>query len=147
APGRYRSQVIHNKFVSTAASSTLSQLAVAQFIAEGGYERHLRKVRAQYQRYRDQMVSWLEEHFPPGIRISYPQGGYLLWVEFAREVDCVELNRELSDRQFRIAPGVLFSATGKYRNCMRLNFVNGVDAQTEEALCVLGDMIRQRYPD
>jgi len=145
APGRYRSAVIHNKFVSTAASGTLAQLAVAQFIAEGGYERHLRKMRAQYQRNRDEMVNWLESHFPAGIRISYPQGGYLLWLEFSREVDCVELNRELSDQQFRIAPGLLFSASGKYRNCMRLNFVNGVDSQTETALLTLAGLIAQRY--
>ncbi|MBV1787255.1 PLP-dependent aminotransferase family protein [Marinobacterium sp. D7] len=145
APGRYRSEVIHNKFVSTAASSTLSQLAVAQFIAEGGYERHLRKMRAQYQRNRDLMVNWLEQHFPAGMRISYPQGGYLLWLEFGQEVDCVELNRELSDKLFRIAPGVLFSASGKYRNCMRLNFINGLDGQTEEALLTLAAMIEQRY--
>lgn len=145
APGRYRSAVIHNKFVSTAASSTLSQLAVAQFIAEGGYERHLRKMRVQYQHNRDRMVSWLEQHFPEGTRISYPQGGYLLWVELARAVDCVELNRELSDKQFRIAPGVLFSASGKYRNCMRLNFVHGVDPQTEESLLTLVELIAERY--
>ncbi len=145
-PGRYREQVIHNKFVATAASSTLPQFAVAEFIAQGGYERHLRRMRAQYQRNRDLMVDWLERHFPAGTRISYPQGGYLLWVELSQDIDCVELSRELSDEQFRIAPGVLFSASGKYRNCMRINFTRGLDERTLSALTVLAEMIAERQP-
>lgn len=134
APGRYRAQVVHNKFVSTAASSTLPQLAVAEFIATGGYERHLRRVRGQYQRNRDLMIEWLEQHFPAETRISYPQGGYLLWIELPDTLDCVEINRRLSGDQVRIAPGVLFSASGKYRNCMRLNFTLGLDERTRTAL-------------
>jgi len=34
--------------VSNLAAPTLSQLALANFLAEGGYERHLRQARARY---------------------------------------------------------------------------------------------------
>ncbi|SEG52796.1 aminotransferase-like domain-containing protein [Marinobacterium lutimaris] len=137
APGRYRSAVVHSKFVATAASSTLPQLAVAEFIAQGGYERHLRKMRGQYMRNRDQVTAWLQQHMPAGTRISYPQGGYLLWLEFPESVDCVEINRQLENEDYRIAPGALFSASGKYRNCMRLNVSTGMDSRTEQALTSL----------
>ncbi len=137
APGRFRSAVVHSKFVATAASSTLPQQAVAAFIAEGGYERHLRKMRGQYQRNRDRMLPWLEAHFPAGTRISHPTGGYIFWLELPEEIDCVELNRRLEGEPYCIAPGALFSASGKYRNCMRLNYAEGLTAQTEQALLSL----------
>lgn len=144
APGRYRSKVVHSKFVATAASSTLPQLAVAEFIARGDYEKHLRRMRVQYQRNRDLMIAWLERHMPAGTRISQPQGGYLLWLEFPDEIDCVEINQRLEGSAFRIAPGVLFSASGKYRNCMRLNVGTGLNGQTEQALRTLVSMLAER---
>ncbi|MGB0466632.1 MAG: PLP-dependent aminotransferase family protein [Pontibacterium sp.] len=144
APGRYREQVIHNKFVATAASSTMPQLAVAEFIARGEYDRHLRRMRAQYQRNREQMITWLEQHLPQGVRISYPQGGYLLWLALPDQIDCVELNKTLGEYNLSIAPGVLFSASGKYRNCMRLNFTRGLEARTKEALEILVKEVKKK---
>ncbi len=147
APGRYRNPVMHHKFVATAASSTLPQQAVAEFIAQGGYERHLRKMRGQYQRHRDQMLPWLERHFPKGTRISHPTGGYIFWLELPEEIDCVELNRSLEELPFCIAAGALFSASGKYRNCMRLNYAEGLTDKVEQALMSLLQIMAQQQQE
>ncbi|HEY6167933.1 MAG TPA: PLP-dependent aminotransferase family protein, partial [Verrucomicrobiae bacterium] len=45
APGRYQAKVEHLKFVNTNSNAMLPQLAVAEFLALGGYDRHLRRVR------------------------------------------------------------------------------------------------------
>ena len=139
APGRYRDEVVQRKYVSTASTSTLPQLVIARFIAEGYYERHLRRMRAQYQRQRDQMIDWIKRNFPPDIRISYPQGGYILWLELGADIDCVELNRRIQG--FRLASGVLFSATGKYRNCIRLNYACALDDTYTQALLAVADEV------
>ena len=139
APGRYGEQVLHMKYVGTAASATLPQLAVAEFIAQGHYERHLRRMRAQYLQGRDQMIAWVERYFPAGVRISLPQGGYLLWVELPGEVDSLQLNDRLRACDIRIGPGVLFSATGKYRNCIRLNYSEPPSPRLEQAIRKVGE--------
>jgi DNA-binding transcriptional MocR family regulator len=143
APGRYRDQVMHMKYVGTAASSTLPQLAVAEFIQKGGYERHLRRMRAQYLDGRDQMIDAVERYFPAGTRISYPQGGFLLWVELPGDIDTLQLNDRLQPNGIRIGPGVLFSASGKYRNCMRLNFSDKPSAVQDRALQQVGIEVQQ----
>lgn len=146
APGRYRDAVLHMKYVGTGSSATLPQLAVAHFVADGGYERHVRRMRLQYQRGRDIMLGWLERHFPASTRISYPQGGYLIWVELADDIDTVELNRRLLALGVRIAPGVLFSASGKYRNCMRLNYGGEPTPRVEDGLRTIGaELARMRH--
>ncbi|GGO80838.1 GntR family transcriptional regulator [Marinobacterium nitratireducens] len=139
APGRYGEQVLHMKYVGTAACATLPQLAVADFIAEGHYERHLRRMRAQYQQSRDQMIAWVERHFPAGTRISYPQGGFLLWAELPGDADSIRLNERLLAQGIRIGPGPLFSASGKYRNCLRLNYSDKPDARIEAAVRKVGE--------
>lgn len=139
APGRYRDRVLHTKYVSTGASAISPQLAVAAFVANGGYERHLRRMRPQYRRGRDAMIDWVARYFPAGTRMSDPQGGFLLWVELPDDLDALELNRRLLARRIRIAPGVLFSASGKYRNCLRLNFAEEPVASIEAAVRIVGE--------
>ncbi|OEJ94730.1 MocR-like pyridoxine biosynthesis transcription factor PdxR [Streptomyces thermolilacinus] len=51
------------------ATSTLDQLTLAEFIASGAYDRHVRGVRLRYRRRRDQLVAALAER-APGIRVT-----------------------------------------------------------------------------
>ena len=45
-PGRYADRVLHMKYISTGASALQPQLAIAEFIGNGHYEPHLRRMRA-----------------------------------------------------------------------------------------------------
>lgn len=147
APGRYRDQVLHMKYVSTGASATLPQLAVAEFVAHGHYERHLHGMVRQYQRQRDIMLDWVMRDFPPGTRVSDPQGGFLLWLELPGEIDCVRLNARLSEESLHIAPGSLFSASGKYRNCLRLNYAAPLTARVEAAIKRIGEIVASQLAE
>ncbi|MGO3770745.1 aminotransferase-like domain-containing protein [Vreelandella alkaliphila] len=140
APGRYRDKALHMKYVSTGASATLPQLAVAEFVAKGHYERHLRYVTRQYQRQRDIMINWVQRYFPEGAGISYPQGSFLLWVELPAAVDCVRLNERLAQRAIHVAPGSLFSASGKFRQCLRLNYAFTLTPAIEDAVRTVGEL-------
>lgn len=150
APGRYRNQALHMKYVSTGTTATVPQLAVADFIASGHYERHLRQALRQYRRNLDTLLGWVNQLFPPDTGVSYPQGGYLLWVEL-QEVDCMRLNRRLEASGIRVAPGPPFSASGKYRNCFRLNYAATPTAELKAALGRVADevaeMRREAGPD
>ena len=139
-PGRYRDKALHMKYVSTGASATLPQLAVAEFVAKGHYERHLRYVTRQYQRQRDIMINWVQRYFPEGAGISYPQGSFLLWVELPAAVDCVRLNERLAQRAIHVAPGSLFSASGKFRQCLRLNYAFTLTPAIEDAVRTVGEL-------
>ena len=143
APGCYREKALHMKYVSTGASATLPQLAVAEFVAKGHFERHLRAVSRQYQRQRDIMISWVQRYFPKGSGISYPQGGFLLWVELPADVDCVRLNERLAQHAIHVAPGALFSASGKFRQCLRLNYAFTLTPAMEEAVRTVGELARE----
>ncbi|KFF49111.1 GntR family transcriptional regulator [Gammaproteobacteria bacterium MFB021] len=121
APGRYHERALHMKYVGTGSTATQGQMAVAEFIREGHHEPHLRRMRAQYQGNRDRMLDVIARAFPASTRVSYPAGSFMLWLECADGIDSVALNRRLMEEGIRIAPGVVFSATGKYRHCLRLN--------------------------
>ena len=50
APGRFKERVEFLKFVSTAASPSLPQMAIAEFLQNGGFDHHLRKITAVLRR-------------------------------------------------------------------------------------------------
>lgn len=144
APGRYRDKVTHVKYVSSSMCPTLPQLAIADFIQTGGYSRHTRKVRLLYKQGRDHLINCIEQYFPEDTRISFPQGGYILWVELNKRYDAVTLASDCKAGNVSIAPGTLFSGTGKYRNCMRLNFSEKTEIEREQGIQQLGFYIQQQ---
>lgn len=140
-PGTWTREVTRMKACLNIAAPTLPQLALAQFMENGGYERHLRKVTAIYHKQVERMSELVAEHFPPQTRITRPQGGFLLWVELPPTIDSVELHNQAMRSAISICPGVVFSATGKYRNCLRLNCGMVWTPPVEQAIPILGKLI------
>jgi DNA-binding transcriptional MocR family regulator len=142
-PGKWIKPVTRMKAWLNIAAPTLPQLALAQFMQEGGYERHLRKVTAIYRRQVDQMSELMAHHFPAETRITRPQGGFLLWAELPEKMDSVELHHRAIQSGISISPGIVFSATGKYRNCIRINCGLSWTPAVEQAIPTLGRLIKQ----
>jgi DNA-binding transcriptional MocR family regulator len=145
-PGKWAREVTRLKAWLNIAAPTLPQLALAQFMEEGGYERHLRKVAATYRRQVARMSELVAEHFPVETRITRPQGGFLLWAELPERVDSVDLHHRAIQSGISICPGVVFSATGKYRNCLRINCGLMWTPQVEQAIPTLARLIGQASP-
>ncbi len=141
APGRYLESVLRIQLVSTMASAPLPQLALAAFLQDGGYEKHLRQVRQAYGDQLREMSRAISLTFPEGTRLSRPQGGFLLWVELPRKVDSLELYERALAEKISIAPGPLFSPRGKYRNFIRLSCATPWGAEMERAVSVLGRLV------
>ena len=121
APGRYLETVLHRKLATNIASASPSQLAVAEFLADGGYARHLRAIRKAYATKLARMAEAIALYFPPGTRVTRPSGGFTLWLELPAEVDTVDLYARAEKERIAFAPGRIFSTRGDYRNCLRLN--------------------------
>jgi DNA-binding transcriptional MocR family regulator len=143
APGRYLDRVLHMKYMGTGTTAQLPQLALAEYLEAGHYEPHLRRMRSQYVRGLEQMVDWVSRYFPPGTRVSRPQGSFMLWVELVPGFDSQRLNRELKPHKIQIAPGSIFSAAGKYRNCLRINYAAKPSAEIEQAVRQVGESVTE----
>ncbi|MGQ7246304.1 aminotransferase-like domain-containing protein [Halomonas sp. V046] len=150
APGRYRDRALHEKYVSTGCSATLAQAAVAEFIVRGHHARHLAAMRRQYRRQAGHMRCWVQQAFPPGTRVSDPRGGFMLWVELPEAFDSLALNAHLQEHGLGVAPGPLFSASGKYGHCLRLNFSSPMSDSIETAVRTIGrlagEQLQRREP-
>ncbi|HNB83377.1 MAG TPA: PLP-dependent aminotransferase family protein, partial [Pseudomonadales bacterium] len=141
-PGRHQARVEYLKYVLNLATPTVSQLAMAELLRGGGYERHLRAVRGDYARAVGRMIEAVTRHFPPGTRITQPAGGFVIWVELAPHVDSLELARRARSEGISIAPGPIFSAAQKYRNFVRISCACPWNGRIEAALARLAQLAR-----
>jgi DNA-binding transcriptional MocR family regulator len=144
APGRYYEQVKMLKFMNTGGMSDLLQLTVAEFLENGGYDRHLRALRKSYARQTDLVQGAVAKHFPAGTRATRPSGGFVLWVELPAGCDAVELFEHAMREQIGFAPGPMFSATDRYHNCLRLSCAAQWGPRVENALARLGELARRQ---
>jgi DNA-binding transcriptional MocR family regulator len=143
APGRYFNKALHTKYISTGNSAPLPQLAVCEYIQQGHYSKHIRRMRAQYQRNAAIMTDWVRRYFPSGTRLSRPQGGFMLWVALDEKIDTKQLNRLIAKFGVQVATGAIFSAAGKYRHCLRINYSHPLTEHYQQAIAKIGDTIRQ----
>jgi DNA-binding transcriptional MocR family regulator len=137
APGKFQEKIERLKAVSNIATATLPQLAIAEFLANGGYDQYLRKIRGIYGRQVSLMYQAVQRHFASGTRVNNPSGGFVLWVEMDERVDSIRLYEQALEQGITIAPGLIFSASRKYRNFIRLNAAYWSD-KIEQAIAVIG---------
>ena len=120
-PGRFFERMVRLKMVTTLATATTDQYAIAEFLATGGYDSHLRRLRRDCAQRVASMGEMVGRLFPEGTRITRPLGGYTLWVEMPESVDSMALYQVLAPKGITVAPGALFSTCGGFRNYLRLN--------------------------
>jgi DNA-binding transcriptional MocR family regulator len=140
-PGRYQAQIQHLKYVSSIGMATLPQLAVADFLAHGGFDRHLRRLRRVYAGQIERVTHAISRYFPEGTRVTRPAGGYVLWVELPGDVDAVELFDRALAEKISLAPGPIFAPKGGFRNFIRLSCGSEWSEAVDQGLLKLGQLI------
>ncbi|SNB46253.1 PLP-dependent aminotransferase family protein [Geobacter sp. DSM 9736] len=141
APGRFYREIARLKSVTTLAGAAPTQMAVAEFLANGGYDRHLRRLRRIYARQVLLMGEAVARSFPEGTRVTRPAGSFKLWVEMPEGFDSLKLHEMARADRISIAPGPLFSARDRFRNCLRLNAAFWSDA-VEQGIDYLGKLAK-----
>jgi DNA-binding transcriptional MocR family regulator len=144
APGRFRDAVERLKFATSVAAPTPTQMAVAEFLADGGFDRHVRRMRRTYRDLVCRISCAVAEAFPAGTRISRPAGGHVLWIELPPGTDSVRLHDQALHEGIGVLPGPLFSAAGRYRNFIRLNCAVPWTPPVADAIRTLGRLAAAR---
>ena len=141
--GKWRERLRMLKFVASGGSNELVEHTVAEILESGGYERSLRSLRRRFESQVDWARGVIAESFPRGTRVTRPAGAYIVWVELPKGCDSVALFERLIERGITIAPGPMFSASQRYRNCMRLSLGQPWSERQERALREIGRLAHE----
>lgn len=142
APGPFGQQVMDRKLAFSLCGPVLPQVALADFLASGAYDAHLRRLRRLLEENLLRLTRSIEESFPPDTRVSRPAGGFALWVELPRGFDSRALFDEALEHGICFAPGDVFSASRRFRNCLRLSAGSTWSERIDKGVRRLGELAR-----
>lgn len=143
APGIFKEKIQRLKLLHCFSSANITEEAVANFLETGRYEHHLRKLRNALQINGINYKRAIQEYFPENTKISRPQGGFVLWVEFDKKIDTIKLYDRAIKHGISIAPGRMFSLQNQFNHCMRLNYGMTWDAKLNDVLKKLGQLAQK----
>jgi DNA-binding transcriptional MocR family regulator len=141
APGRLAREVERLKLMTSLSGSIPVQAALAEYLQEGGYDRHLRSLRQSLQSQRESLFDAVTRHFPEGTRVVRPAGGYFVWVELPGGVDAMALHRAALAQRISLAPGPMFSARAEFQHHIRLTCGQLWDDSLERAMRTLARLV------
>jgi DNA-binding transcriptional MocR family regulator len=139
--GKYLDEINRLKRSFSCSSGLLQQLTLAEFMANGDYDRYLKTLRPVLQCNAERMSAVVAQSFPAETRTSKPVGGSVLWLELPQHVDSVVLFEEAISAGISIAPGPLFAPCGRYQNFIRLSFGHPWSDEIEQSLTWLGNKV------
>jgi len=141
--GRWADRLRAIKDLQAGGQSAVLELALADLITQAGHAAAMRQLRGAVAARIDEVRQVIATHFPPGTRVSDPPGGLLLWLELPRALDSVQLHESCLAERILVAPGTVFSASGRFRNCLRIGVGGDWTPAHLEALKTVGRLASQ----
>ncbi len=127
-------------------TSPLLQAGLAQFLREGSYDRHLRRVVKELATRLDCAERALTRHLPEGSSFSRGDGGFLIWVTLPDAIDSSALLAEAKSAGVVYSPGELFYPDGRRSSSLRISVAQTSLAEIERGVRILGEVARAALP-
>ena len=124
-------------------TSTLTQLIISDFLAQGHFAKHIDTIRKRYVEKRNlvaELLSAREQEL--GYSFNIPEGGYFIWLQLPKRVPSREFVKELSQRGVGVTCGDIFYPQYSLEsNNIRLNFTYPEKQDIKKGITMLQDCI------
>jgi 2-aminoadipate transaminase len=144
APERLVTQLAILKESCDINMATFSQHVIVCMLEEGILPGHLCRLRSEYAKRRDAMLTALMKYFPAGAEWFRPVCGVYIWVRLPEGMDATQILPIAVDKyQVAFMPGPVFSTRGDRfaTSNMRLNFSHPSIKEIEHGISRLGHLL------
>ncbi|GLV55564.1 GntR family transcriptional regulator [Dictyobacter sp. S3.2.2.5] len=121
----------------------LEQLALTDFIVEGHFARHLRKMRIQYLERRNTLVEGLRKELGDRVDVMVPQAGMHLMAWLPTGLDARHVARQTTRHGLLTTPIVQNSQHASARQGLMLGFANATSMELEAAVKILARTFKE----
>ena len=132
------------KVASDTQNSTLNMNATLEYLRRHSIDDHIAKLRPNYLRKRDLMLSTMRETFPDEVSFTEPEGGLFTWLTFPVGFDATAFMKEtlLPEGKVAYVPGATFFPIVQEPNHARVNFSGVEDDRIVEGITRLGKLLK-----
>lgn len=141
AGNQWTDALVRAKFFSTVGGTSLTQLAMSDYLQRHDLERHLRRLRRVLADNGQRLFEAIARYWPSDTRASEPEGGLSLWAQLPERGDSRVLSKMALSKGIRTSPGVLFSSRGDYVDYVRLSCGLMWNERLDRAMKELGKLV------
>jgi GntR family transcriptional regulator/MocR family aminotransferase len=129
--------ILNYRRIITRQNEVLFQSALARWIQEGGFERHVRRIRRAYDERRRAMCRSLQVAKDAGLDISWinTEGGIAIWADF--KTDAAQLARRALHRGVFVRPESHFQLKPSHGTHLNLPFTNQTPDEIDAGMNIL----------
>jgi 2-aminoadipate transaminase len=125
-------------------SSSMTQLFVAQFFADGDWRGYVDSLVGIYRSRRDAMLEALQAHFPREAAWTQPEGGLFIWATLPDYIDTTDLLARALSENVAFVPGRAAYLDGRGGSSMRLNFSGSDETAIREGVRRIGKVVAEQ---
>lgn len=119
----------------------LSEQALANLLADGTIDRHLKKSNKIYRERRDLLCHLLQTRLGDAVQFTIPAGGMAVWVRFSPKISLVKLAEKARANGLRIASGEQYHYGAASQNGLRLGFASLNNKELTAAVKILEKLV------
>lgn len=120
--GRYQDRIERSLIMANLGNVNLISDGVTDFLQEGHYQKHLRRIRRHYKNGFSALRAALSPLQEIGCTVTQPTGGFLCWIRMPDHIDGFAVYEKALSAGIATSPGRLFSVSNYYPNNLRLNY-------------------------
>lgn len=140
-PPSFKKKTLAEKLNTESQPTLLSQLIMKQFFIDGHMDKLLNKIVPKLKKRHDFMIKRLEKI--KNIRImSYPNGGFFIWIKFLTPVDEEELFQLCLEKGVVLLPGYIFYEDMRQSSKARLCFIHSSLKDIQKGISVLKEICK-----
>ena len=134
-------RLVHAREVFDLFSSALYQRAVATFLRQGHFARHLRRMRGVYRGRRDALLTGLVRHCAGRLTVLNADAGLHVAALLRRDLDDVDIVRHMAGRGLTATPLSACYAGASRLSGLLLGFGGSTERRLLEATKLLGEVL------
>ena len=101
---------------------------------------HIIGIRSLYRHKCELMIKGLEQHLPPFVEFTRPEGGLFIWCTLPEGIDSAPFVKQALERKVAVVPGSTFNCDpATPSRSFRLNYSTPTDAEIVEGVARLGE--------
>lgn len=143
APDEVMEKLIIAKQAADLHTDYFTQRLVHQYLSDYNIDEHIARICATYGKQATAMLNAIGQHFPKEVKCTTPEGGMFLWVTLPEGQNSLEVFDLAIKENVAFVPGNPFYVDKTSVNTFRLNFSCSNEAEIEEGIRRLGNVLKK----
>jgi 2-aminoadipate transaminase len=124
------------------STNSMAQIILAEYLARGYYEEHLKAVQKEYKHRLDTICGAIDKYASTWLSYSRPEGGMFLWCKLPPGYSSRELLSVAEREGVTYSPGDVFYVSGGRSETLRLTFIQQTPEKIVDGIQRLSKALR-----